>query len=403
MKVLTILGTRPEIIRLSRVIPALDAMCEHTVAHTGQNFDVRLSDIFFSELGLRQPDYYFRARVDTLAMQVGHIFAEAESLLERLRPERLLVLGDTNSALSAFIAKRMGIPVYHMEAGNRCYDDRVPEEVNRRVIDHCSDVLMPYTERSRVNLLDEGIHGTRILVTGNPINEVLVAYKDATVASRVQTELGVERGRYVLATFHRAENVDVPDRLDRILAGLTRAAAALEMPVVCSLHPRTKARLQQRYGASLVSGVHPLRQGATVERAGVSLIDPLGFFDFVALERDAYAVVTDSGTVQEECCIMGAPAITIRDTTERPETVECGSNILAGVDPDLLVMLLTTRCAARGWWTVPSEYRAPSVAATVVNIVLGYNAQLRASQAAPVAASINGAPVRPVGAGSTER
>src|SRR5215469_16586850 len=261
MKVLTILGTRPEIIRLSRVIPALDATCEHYVAHTGQNFDTRLSDIFFSELGLRQPDYHFRTRVDTLATQVGHIFAEAEALLERLRPERLLVLGDTNSALSAFIAKRMGIPVYHMEAGNRCYDDRVPEEVNRRVIDHCSDVLMPYTERSRVNLIDEGIHGTRILVTGNPINEVLNGYREATDASRVHGELGLERGRYVLATFHRAENVDVPERLDRILEGLTRAAEALEMPVVCSLHPRTKARLEQRYGASYGNGARPSPRG----------------------------------------------------------------------------------------------------------------------------------------------
>src|SRR5208283_1660771 len=215
---------------------------------TGQNFDSRLSDIFFDELGIRKPDYFFRTRVDTVATQVGHILAEAEGLLERLAPDRLLVLGDTNSALSAFIAKRMGIPVYHMEAGNRCYDDRVPEEVNRRVIDHCSDVLMPYTERSRVNLLDEGIHGTRILVTGNPINEVLTHYRAQTGASEVHASLGLTPARYVLATFHRAENVDVPDRLLRILDGLHAAAAALEMPVVCSVHPRTRARLEQQFG-----------------------------------------------------------------------------------------------------------------------------------------------------------
>ena len=362
MKVLTILGTRPEIIRLSRVIPTLDAACEHRVAHTGQNFDARLSDIFFTELGLRQPDYFFRTRVDTLATQVGHILAEAEGLLEQLRPDRVLVLGDTNSALSAFIAKRMGIPVYHMEAGNRCYDDRVPEEVNRRVIDHCSDVLMPYTERSRVNLLDEGIHGTRILVTGNPINEVLVHYAPRIDASTVRKGLGLEARGYILATFHRAENVDVPERLAGILAGLRGAAAATGLPVVCSVHPRTRARLAG---------------GDASEHAGLVLLDPLGFFDFVRLERDAAAVVTDSGTVQEECCILGVPAVTIRDTTERPETVECGSNILAGVDPDLLVRLLTTRCGDRAWWTVPSEYQATRVAATVANIVLGYNANLR--------------------------
>jgi UDP-N-acetylglucosamine 2-epimerase (non-hydrolysing) len=377
LKVLTILGTRPEIIRLARVIPALDETCEHHVAHTGQNFDARLSDIFFSELGLRQPDYFFRTRVDSLATQVGHILAEAEALLERLQPDRLLVLGDTNSALSAFIAKRMGIPVYHMEAGNRCYDDRVPEEVNRRVIDHCSDVLMPYTERSRVNLLDEGIHGTRILVTGNPIQEVLTHYAAQVEASRVQERLELESQRYVLATFHRAENVDVPDRLDGILAGLHGAAAALEMPVVCSLHPRTRDRLKQRYGSDYLGSTGATAGMAVIRGNDLRLLDPLGFFDFVALERSAYAVVTDSGTVQEECCIMGVPAITIRDTTERPETVECGSNILAGVDPDLLVTLLSTRCASRAWWTVPAEYRAPHVAATVVNIVVGYNSQLR--------------------------
>jgi UDP-N-acetylglucosamine 2-epimerase (non-hydrolysing) len=402
MRVLTILGTRPEIIRLSRVIPALDAACEHRVAHTGQNFDARLSDIFFAELGLRQPDYFFRTRVDTLATQVGHILAEAETLLAQLRPDRLLVLGDTNSALSAFIAKRMGIPVYHMEAGNRCYDDRVPEEVNRRVIDHCSDVLMPYTERSRVNLLDEGIHGTRILVTGNPINEVLAHYAAPIAASAVHSRLGLTAQRYVLATFHRAENVDVPDRLDRILAGLHAAAEVLTMPVVCSLHPRTRLRLQEQYGDRYPVAEATAAAAGRPARPGVVLLEPLGFFDFVALERDAYAVVTDSGTVQEECCIMGVPAITIRETTERPETVECGSNILAGVDPELLVGLLTTRCSARGWWTVPAEYRAPQVAATVANIVLGYNAQLRpaagaSAATAPGTAAPSTTPATPAG------
>lgn len=375
MKILTILGTRPEIIRLSRIIPKLDAICEHHLAHTGQNFDAKLSDIFFADLGVRQPDYFFRSRVDTLATQVGHILGEAESLIAQVRPDRLLVLGDTNSALSAFIAKRMGVPVYHMEAGNRCYDDRVPEEVNRRVIDHCSDVLMPYTERSRTNLLDEGIHGTRILVTGNPIFEVLEHYKPQVDASRVLETLGLAPRRYLLATFHRAENVDMPERLGQIVAGLRGAAAALEMPVVCSVHPRTRMRLQQHY-------LDP-------DDRNLLMLEPLGFFDFVALEREAYAVVTDSGTVQEEACIMGVPGITIRDTTERPETVECGSNILAGVQPELLVRLLTTRCAERGWWRPPREYLEPHVSSTAVNIVVGYNTQLETT-AHPVAGPLPG-------------
>ena len=359
MKILTILGTRPEIIRLSRIIPALDQLCDHVLAHTGQNFDRKLSDIFFDELGVRKPDFFFNTRVDTLATQVGQILAETEQLLEKVRPDRLLVLGDTNSALSAFIAKRMGIPVYHMEAGNRCYDDRVPEEVNRRVIDHCSDVLMPYTERSRVNLVREGIEGTRILVTGNPINEVMQHYRPQVDASRVHEQLGVTAGQYVLATFHRAENVDIPERLKAIVEGLRLTAKRLAMPVVCSVHPRTRLRLQQYY-------LEP-------HDKSLLLLEPLGFFDFVALERDARVVVTDSGTVQEECCILGVPGVTIRDTTERPETVECGSNSLAGVDPEALVRLVEAGSEAGGWWTVPREYLETRVSATVVNIVLGFN------------------------------
>lgn len=359
MKILTILGTRPEIIRLCRIIPKLDVACEHVLAHTGQNFDRNLSDVFFDQLGVRAPDYFFNTRVDSIANQVGNILAEAEALIAKVRPHRLLVLGDTNSALSAFIAKRMGIPVYHMEAGNRCYDDRVPEEVNRRVIDHCSDVLMPYTERSRVNLLREGIEGTRILVTGNPINEVLKHFEPKISASGVLEALGVKRGRYILATFHRAENVDVPSRLKAIVEGLRRSGEALDMPVICSVHPRTRGRM-----ADL---------GIAGDDATMRMLEPLGFFDFVALERDAHVVVTDSGTVQEECCILGVPGITIRDVTERPETVECGSNVIAGVEPGLLVRLVRSRGAERGWWSVPREYLEERVSATVINILLGYN------------------------------
>lgn len=359
MRILTILGTRPEIIRLCRIIPKLDDACEHVLAHTGQNFDRKLSDVFFDELGVRQPDHFFNTRVDSIATQVGNILAESEALIAKVKPDRLLVLGDTNSALSAFIAKRMGVPVYHMEAGNRCYDDRVPEEVNRRVIDHCSDVLMPYTERSRVNLVREGIEGTRILVTGNPINEVLRHFAPRIESSGVLSSLGLQRQKYILATFHRAENVDIAERLVAIMEGLTRSGNDLGMPVVCSVHPRTRARMRQF--------------GVDADDQRLVMLEPLGFFDFVALERDAYTVVTDSGTVQEECCILGVPGITIRDVTERPETVECGSNVISGVEPDLLVQLVRSRGAERGWWTVPREYLEERVSATVLNIMLGYN------------------------------
>lgn len=222
MKLLTVLGTRPEIIRLSRVIPTLDALCDHVLVHTGQNFDQRLSDLFFDELGVRPPDHYLGVRADSFGAQVGRILSESERVLRAEQPDRLLILGDTNSGLAAVIAKRLGIPVYHMEAGNRCYDDRVPEEVNRRIIDHSSDVLLPYTERSRANLLREGIAGERIYVTGNPIKEVLDHYAPQIAASGALDALGLEAGRYFLVTLHRAENVDQPARLAQFIAALRR-------------------------------------------------------------------------------------------------------------------------------------------------------------------------------------
>ncbi|HWI55217.1 MAG TPA: UDP-N-acetyl glucosamine 2-epimerase, partial [Desulfobacteria bacterium] len=222
MKVMTVLGTRPEIIRLSRVIPLLDELCDHIVVHTGQNYDRTLNDIFFEELELRQPDYILDSQADTMMGQIGKILVECERVFIKEKPDRLLILGDTNSALSAIVAKRMGIPVFHMEAGNRCYDDRVPEEVNRRIVDHSSDILMPYTERSRANLLREGIAGKRIYVTGNPILEVLDYYADKINNSNALEELGVESGKYFLITLHRAENVDIPERLGNFIEAFHR-------------------------------------------------------------------------------------------------------------------------------------------------------------------------------------
>lgn len=357
MKVMTVLGTRPEIIRLSRLIPKLDALCDHVLVHTGQNFDPALSDVFFRELGLRPPDRALGVRAESFGEQAGQILAGVERAIRDEHPDRLLILGDTNSGLSAVVAKRLGVPVYHMEAGNRCFDDRVPEEVNRRIIDHSSDVLLPYTERSRANLLREGIAAQRVIVTGNPIFEVIRHYDRCIDASNVHERIDVQKGAYFLVTAHRAENVDVPERLRQLAEGLKRVGAEHQLPIVVSMHPRTRSRLEAFGMTDLV--------------AGLRVLPPLGFFDFLALERDAACVLTDSGTVQEECCILHIANVTTRDVTERPETVECGSNIVAGVDPGRVAVAVRAALTRERIWTVPPEYLAPAVSDTVANVVLG--------------------------------
>jgi UDP-N-acetylglucosamine 2-epimerase (non-hydrolysing) len=360
MKVVTILGTRPEIIRLSRVIERLDSAADHVLVHTGQNHDRGLSDIFFEQLGVRAPDHHLHVQGAGFGERVGQIIAQTESLLRAERPDRLLVLGDTDSALSAIVAKRLGIPVFHMEAGNRCFDDRVPEEVNRRIIDHSSDVLLPYTESARRNLLREGISPRRILVTGNPIREVLdhhVASIDRAAAA-VLDRLSVQPGGYLLLTAHRQETVDHEDRLRSLVDGVLALALAADVPIVASIHPRTRDRLRE-FGIAF--------DGDRI-RGG----DTFGFFEFVALERHARCVLSDSGTVQEECCIFGVPTVTLRDTTERPETLECGSNILSGVDRDAIVRAAGLVMADRSTWSMPAEYRQGNVSSTVARIVLGH-------------------------------
>jgi UDP-N-acetylglucosamine 2-epimerase (non-hydrolysing) len=364
LKILTVLGTRPEIIRLSRVIEKLDALCDHVVAYTGQNYDPRLSEIFFQQLRVRAPNYSLGVRGDTIGEQLGQILAGTERVMLTEKPDRLLILGDTNSALAAIMAKRLGISVYHMEAGNRCFDDRVPEEVNRRIIDHSSDILLPYTERSRQNLLREGIAGDRVYVTGNPINEVISHYKKEIDESLILAELGLQARGYLLVTLHRAENVDVRGRLEEFLRALDRAQKTYDVPVIISTHPRTQARLQAL--------------GASVENPSLRFLPPFGFFDFIALERAARCVLSDSGTVQEECAIFGVPNVTLRDVTERPETIECGSNMLAGAAADQILLGIKSVLAGTTGWVAPAEYRVANVSETVAKIVLGYRHSVRA-------------------------
>jgi UDP-N-acetylglucosamine 2-epimerase (non-hydrolysing) len=358
MKVMTILGTRPEIIRLSLIIGQLDRHCEHILVHTGQNYEESLSDIFLKALNVRTPDVHLGIRSASFGEQISQILLGIDSVLEKYRPDRVLILGDTNSALSAIVAARRGIPVFHLEAGNRCYDDRVPEEVNRRIIDHASAVLMPYTHRSKENLLREGIERDRIFVIGNPIYEVLRTFAQQIEASDALARLGVVEQRYFLVTLHRSENVDQPQRLASLVKGLAAVSDHFALPMLVSVHPRTRHRLEQ-YAIKLTSEY-------------IQLLDPLGFFDFVKLERHAFAVLSDSGTVQEECAIFNVPNVTIRDVTERPETLECGSNLLSGALPESVLQAVQLVVSLPRTWKAPDEYVVEHVTAAVLKIVLGY-------------------------------
>lgn len=358
MKIITILGTRPEIIRLSLIIRKLDEFADrHMLIHTGQNFTHSLSDVFFQEMQLRQPDVILQTKQQTLGGQLSTLFTELEPILMRERPDKVLVLGDTNSALSSILAERMGIPVIHMEAGNRCYDLNVPEEKNRKVIDAISSINMPYTRQSKENLLREGIPPQRIIVSGNPIYEVLEYYGARIADSRILETLQLKKRQYFLVTAHRAENVDRPEHLEQIVKGLNLIAEAFQMRMICSLHPRTKSQLSKYPSLK----INPL----------VELLEPFGFFDFVQLEKQALCVLTDSGTVQEECCIFQVPTVTIRNSTERPETIDCGSNVVAGLQAEQILEAVKVMMKHPAGWRCPEGYLDPDVSTKVVTFLLG--------------------------------
>jgi UDP-N-acetylglucosamine 2-epimerase (non-hydrolysing) len=363
MKIMTIYGTRPEIIRLSLVMKKLDALGEHITVHTGQNYAESLSDIFLKDLGVRPPDEHFGIRSKSFGEQIGLILTRTDEVLEKHKPEKILILGDTNSALAAIVAARRGIPVYHMEAGNRCYDSRVPEEVNRRIIDHASTILMPYTERSKENLVREGIERERIYITGNPIGEVLEAFREKIDASEAFEKYNVAAGEYILVTLHRSENVDLPERLAGIFRSFELIAEKSDTKILISVHPRTAEKVSQF--------------GIKIRNERIALLEPLGFFDFVHLEKNARVVLTDSGTVQEECAIYGVPNVTVRDVTERPETLECGSNILSGAETESIRRAFELALGSARNWRPPAEYLAENVSDTVVKLLHGYQSLRR--------------------------
>lgn len=325
MKVMTVVGTRPELIRLSRVLHRLDTThgVEHVLVHTGQNYDYELNQVFFDDLGIRKPDHMLGVDTSSLGKVLGGTLIAVEEVLDAEQPDALLVLGDTNSCIAALMARRKKVPVYHMEAGNRCFDLNVPEETNRRLVDHVSDFNLVYTEHARRNLLAEGLHPRRILKTGSPMREVLDAYREQIEASTVVQDKGLTEGGYFLVSAHREENVDSPERLRMLLDCLVAVRATFDLPVFVSTHPRTRKRLEALPDWS--------------EPEGITFSDPLGFHDYNKLQLAAACCLSDSGTIAEESSILGFPAVTLRDSIERPEALDTGGIMMTGLDGDDVV------------------------------------------------------------------
>lgn len=363
MKVMTIVGTRPEIIRLSRVMLALDEVVEHVVVHTGQNWDPQLRDVFFKELGLREPDHRLDIDTSSLGRVMGGILSAIEPVLIDERPDAVLVLGDTNSCIAALMAKRLGIPVFHMEAGNRCFDENVPEETNRKLIDHIADFNLCYTEHARRNLLAEGLHPRQVFVTGSPMAEVLDIYRADIEASDVVEWLELKQGEYLLVSMHREENVDNPVNLNRLLGAIVNLQQRYDCRVVVSTHPRLRKRL-----ASLNSAVNLTR---------IEFLEPFGYLDFNKLQLNARCVLSDSGTVSEESSILGFPAITIRNAMERPEALDSGSIVISGLEPAAIqrcVELVTDQWRRGHKPSVPIEYTWLDCSSRVIRLIVGLSA-----------------------------
>lgn len=356
-KVMTIVGTRPEIIRLSRVIDRLDSAVDHVLVHTGQNYDYALNQVFFEDLGLRAPDHYLKVDTSSLGRVLGETLIKTEEVLLHERPDAVLVLGDTNSCIAAVMAKRLRIPVYHMEAGNRCFDENVPEETNRRLVDHVADFNLVYTEHARRNLLAEGLHPRRILLTGSPMREVLDHYRQQIEASKALERSGVRPGEYFLVSAHREENVDARSRLRRLLDCLTAVREQWQLPVIVSTHPRTRKRLESLEGFTAPGGLR--------------FTEPFGYHDYCKLQLQAACVLSDSGTISEESAILGFPAVTLRDSIERPEALDAGTIMMTGLDPGDVVECVRTVLGPTGPpASLPAGYEITDTSTRTVRFIL---------------------------------
>ncbi len=358
LKVATIVGTRPEIIRLAECIKKCDQFFNHVLIHTGQNYDYELNEIFFEDLELRKPDYFLNVAGQNLGETIGNVIAKSFNVLLQEMPDAVLVLGDTNSVLCTIAAKRLKIPIFHMEAGNRCFDQNVPEEINRKISDHISDINLCYTENSRRYLLSEGFRKDHVFVTGSPLKEVLSKYSDAISRSEVLKNLNLEPDRYIVVSAHREENIDLKNHFSILVNGLNEVANIYKMPIIFSTHPRTRKRIEQdniRFDPLIIN------------------VSPLGFFDYVKLQQQAFVVLSDSGTISEESAMMNFPAISIRTSTERPEAVDFGTIVLGGIGASSMLQSINIVKGLYGAEPeLPAEYKAENVSDRVVKLIQSY-------------------------------
>jgi len=367
MKVMTIVGTRPEIIRMACVIKRLDEYVDHILVHTGQNFDYELNEAFFKDLDLRPPDHILNVKSDTLHGQLGNIISQTGEVMERVRPDAVLVLGDTNSALSVINAKRLKIPIYHMEAGDRSFDENVPEELNRRIVDHTADVNLAYTEISRRNLLREGLHPGQIYVTGSPIGEVYAYMRDRLDASRICDELNLTKGKFITASIHREENVDTHHRLKLMVESYNALVRHYNIPVVVSTHPRTQRSLRN-FGLETMAD-HRINWHA-----------PFGLIDYLTLQLNSFCVVSDSGTIHEDSSILNFPAVAIRMSTEKGEAIDAGHCVITGLEPESVlasVHVATSDPVNLAKSPMPDAYTALNVSSKIVRIIVGMTEVIR--------------------------
>jgi len=362
LKVMSIVGTRPEIIKLSRVFQELDAHVSHVLVHTGQNFDYELNEIFFKDLGIRKPDHFLNAVGGSLAQTIGNVIAFSDEVMEKEQPDAMLILGDTNSCLSAIAAKRRKIPIFHMEAGNRCFDQRVPEEINRKIIDHISDINMAYTEHARRYLLAEGIRPETVIKSGSTMKEILNYYRPQIDASDVLEKLGLEAGQYFVVSAHREENIDSEVNFSDLVESLRAIAEKYDLPLIVSTHPRTRKRMEAMNIGDVDKRIHFMK--------------PLGFFDYVKLQMNARCTVSDSGTITEESSILSFPAVTIRNAHERPEGMDVGTVIMCGLKKDRVLNAIDVVVShytggGRPFSIIP-DYDVDNVSKKVLRIILSY-------------------------------
>jgi UDP-N-acetylglucosamine 2-epimerase (non-hydrolysing) len=360
LKVMTVVGTRPEIIRLSRVMAKLDKYCDHTIVHTGQNYDYELNEIFFNDLGVRKPDYFLNAAGSSAAQTIGQVIIKVDEVLQEVEPEALLILGDTNSCISAIPAKRRKVPIFHMEAGNRCFDQRVPEETNRKIVDHTSDINLTYSSIAREYLLKEGLPADRIIKTGSPMFEVLEYYKNQRDNSDVLDRLNLQKGKYFVVSAHREENIDSDKNLYKLVEILNSVASTYDLPVIVSTHPRTRKKIEAK--------------GIEFHK-NIQLLKPLGFHDYVHLQEHAKVTLSDSGTITEESSILNFPALNLREAHERPEGFEEAAVMMTGLEVDRVmqgIKILEDQSNEDRLLRLVSDYAMPNVSDKMVRIIQSY-------------------------------